>query len=284
MTGALPNLLILGAMKCATTTLHHALAEHPDVFMARDKELNFFLEDRNWRRGLTWYAAQFEARARVRGESSPNYSKATLHKGVAERIAATLPETRLIYSVRDPVRRAVSHYRHNVLDGRESRTLREALLVHPERNHYLQCSRYHQQLAPYLRHFPRRQLRLVVVEELKGDFQGEMSRLYDFLEIDPHPAHSQETRRLHRTAAKRRKTPLRAWLGSRRGATRLRRASPKPIYELFDRLTTRQWESEPVDPALGAEIAATLREDAERFRETFDLELPWSTFAGEGAP
>ncbi len=40
--GALPNLIVVGAMKCATTALHRCLDAHPDVAVSEPKELNFF--------------------------------------------------------------------------------------------------------------------------------------------------------------------------------------------------------------------------------------------------
>src|SRR4051794_25988719 len=65
----LPNLLVIGAAKCGTTSLHEYLALHPDIAMSAKKELNFFTRD-DWRDAVDWYDAQFPE-APVRGESSP---------------------------------------------------------------------------------------------------------------------------------------------------------------------------------------------------------------------
>jgi hypothetical protein len=67
----LPNLIIIGAPKCGTTSLHHYLSLHPQISMSREKELNFFIAERNWSKGIAWYAAQFAADNKVRGEASP---------------------------------------------------------------------------------------------------------------------------------------------------------------------------------------------------------------------
>jgi hypothetical protein len=67
--GALPNLIVIGAQKCGTSVLHYYLSLHPEVSMSRPKELNFFIEERNWPRGVDWYKQQFDADARVRGEA-----------------------------------------------------------------------------------------------------------------------------------------------------------------------------------------------------------------------
>ncbi len=67
--------------------------------MSRTKELNFFVADRNWTRGLSWYRSNFRARARVYGEASPSYTDYPLNPGVAERMAAVNPGAHLVYIV-----------------------------------------------------------------------------------------------------------------------------------------------------------------------------------------
>ena len=82
----LPNLVVIGAQKCGTSGLHYQLSLHPEIWMSRPKELNFFIEERNWSRGQDWYRHCFDARAKVRGESSPNYTAYPQHLGVPERM------------------------------------------------------------------------------------------------------------------------------------------------------------------------------------------------------
>src|SRR5689334_9595383 len=100
--GALPNVIVIGGLKCGTTSLHHYLNLHPEIEMSRPKELNFFVEELNWDLGPDWYAAHFNASAPVRGETSPHYTARPRYDGVAERMRATLDDARLIYMVRDP--------------------------------------------------------------------------------------------------------------------------------------------------------------------------------------
>jgi hypothetical protein len=71
---ALPNLIIVGGLKCGTTSIHHYLGLHPQVQMSKPKELNFFVEHLNWDLGLDWYRGRFDERFPVRGESSPHYT------------------------------------------------------------------------------------------------------------------------------------------------------------------------------------------------------------------
>ena len=82
----LPNLIIIGGLKCGTTSIHHYLGLHPEIQMSKPKELNFFVEELNWDLGLDWYASRFDDRFKVRGESSPHYTNLPRFDGVAERI------------------------------------------------------------------------------------------------------------------------------------------------------------------------------------------------------
>src|SRR5262245_44551346 len=83
---AMPNLLIIGGLKCGTTSIHHSLGLHPESHMSKPKELNFFVEEMNWDLGLDWYASRFDDRFAVRGESSPHYTNLPRFNGVPERI------------------------------------------------------------------------------------------------------------------------------------------------------------------------------------------------------
>jgi hypothetical protein len=180
--GALPNLVLIGGLKCGTTSLHHYLNLHPDVEMSRPKELNFFIEEMNWSLGPDWYAGHFPAGARVRGETSPHYTNRPRLAGVAERMAELIPDARLVYSVRDPIDRLLSHYLHNAGGGYDDRSLEEVLA--DEDSAYFDRSRYAFQLEPYLQAFGAERVQIVSSEELKGDRAGTMRRLFEFLGVD----------------------------------------------------------------------------------------------------
>lgn len=199
--GALPNLIVIGAMKCATTAVHRYLDLHPEIAMSEPKELNFFTgpphrrdepaarSAGNWHRGVGWYAAQFRPSAPVRGEASPGYTSPSFPEA-AERMARIVPEVRLVYLVRDPVERAVSQYLHHRAEGTERRPIAEALLD-PE-SQYLQRSRYHARLEPYLARFPRERIFICSQEELLANQRATLRELYRFAGVDDSfwsPAH-----------------------------------------------------------------------------------------------
>ena len=71
VAGALPNLIVIGGLKCGTTSLHHYLNLHPEVAMSRPKELNFFVAELNWELGPEWYASHFDRRRRFAARARP---------------------------------------------------------------------------------------------------------------------------------------------------------------------------------------------------------------------
>jgi hypothetical protein len=182
--GALPNLVVIGGLKCGTTSLHHYLNLHPEVAMSRPKELNFFVAELNWELGTEWYASHFDRAAAVRGESSPHYTNLPRFAGVAERMAEVLgDDARLIYMVRDPIDRMLSHYLHNVGGGYESRPLEQAL-TDPE-SAYVTRSRYAMQARPYLDRFGAERVLIVSREELAKESEQTMRRVFEFAGVDP---------------------------------------------------------------------------------------------------
>jgi hypothetical protein len=182
--GALPNLIIIGGLKCGTTSLHHYLNLHPEIEMSRPKELNFFVSELNWPLGSDWYAGHFDPDARIRGESSPHYTNRPSFEGVVERMQEVLgSDIRLVYVVRDPIERMLSHYLHNVGGGYEDRTLVDALS--DPGSSYVARSRYFFQLEPYLERFGADSVSIVGREELKADRPATMRRTFEFLGVDP---------------------------------------------------------------------------------------------------
>lgn len=175
----LPSLIVVGAMKSGTTTLHHYLDAHPDVFVPPIKEVNFFVAEHNWSRGVAWYRRQYRRMGgRVGADVSPDYAKHPHYGGVPERLARTLPHAVIGYLVRDPVQRIGSMFRHQVAMGREHRSIDEAVLDDP---HYLETSSYAMQLEQYLAHFPRSQIRVVPSQRLRTDPLGAVGELTDAL-------------------------------------------------------------------------------------------------------
>ncbi len=127
-TNPMPDFVIIGAQKGGTTFLYHLLIQHPLVKPAVRKEVHFF--DRHFEKGIEWYRQSFPdpkwkgGRKIITGEASPSY---LIHPLVAERMAETVPQARLIVILRNPVDRAFSHYQMQVKRGQEPRAFEEVV-------------------------------------------------------------------------------------------------------------------------------------------------------------
>jgi hypothetical protein len=179
----LPHFIVVGAMKCGTTTLRQLLRRHPRIFMP-PREIFFFAiddleqhagaltsEDGRWRvhdfdrdrdEYLRWYARFFDEAApgQILGEGSTTYMPSV--KAPA-RIAELLPDARLIFMLRDPVERTYSQYWHLVRAGATAESFESLLRRAPAT--VLQRSCYKAQIERYLSLFPREQLKFVIFED-----------------------------------------------------------------------------------------------------------------------
>jgi hypothetical protein len=276
--GALPNLIVIGAQKCGTSGLHYHLSLHPDVSMSKPKELNFFIEERAWPRGVDWYKRHFDARATVRGEASPNYTAYPQHLGVPERIHSLVPDVRMIYMLRDPLDRIAAHWVHNFAKRREKGDLKSTL-SHPNTS-YLVRSQYHMQLQQFLRHFPKEQIMVIDQADLRERRSELLREIFEFVGADPDFSHPGFERERHATS---RKTRASRWAVRMEQMSKSRAGRvlpPKVWFAIDERLPMRKPIERPdVREALGPEALRALREDAERLRELTGRDFPgWSIF------
>lgn len=264
----LPHFIVIGAMKCGTTTLFRHLGKHPEIGLSKDKETDFFLAEQNFARGFGWYGDQFRPGARVYGEASPNYTKCNEFPGVPARIRRHLPDAALIYMVRDPVDRFVSQYLHHMNSG-EIDIPPNRLLETSVGRHYLDCSRYHRQLSAYLEYFPRNQILVLGLDELQRDAATLLRRTFDFLDVDP----AVEVNGLdekHNRGADLRRMP--GWYFAARRSPLLRNVKRRLPNALQQAVTTRiARDARRSLPQVGDSLRAALREalaeDAAAFRK-----------------
>jgi len=198
MSPPLPNFLIVGAMKSGTTSLANWIARHPQGYLAPGKEIHFFDVDEKWELGLDWYRGFFAGAdgAAAVGEGTPRYM--FLARAV-ERMAATVPDAKLIVGLRDPVGRAVSHWQHACYRaGRERRSFEESVrheLTLPVdfecesiNGAYLARGYYARQLERLERHYPRERIHVLLFEDMQADAAGVFAGVCEFLGIDAvHP-------------------------------------------------------------------------------------------------
>lgn len=217
-----PSFIMIGASRAGTTTLFRALTDHPNVLRPTvNKGVRYF--DLNYYRPRSWYYAHFPLRRlaerggvpRITFEASGYYS---FHPAAVPRMAAELPDVRVVMMLRDPVERAYSAWKHESARGFEWETFERALELEDERligeearmladptyesfchRHQSHRSRgeYATQIARVLEHFPAEQLHVVESERFFERPAAEYSRLLQFLGLpeDPKAAFAQHNAR-----------------------------------------------------------------------------------------
>lgn len=175
-----PDFIIIGAMKSATSSLHVQLASHRGIYMSELKEPNFFSDDHQYRRGVDWYSSLFAGAQEgdLCGESSTHYTKLPDHSETIPRMKALLPNVRLVYVMRHPIDRLVSHYVHQWTQNVIRCDINEALDRYPELINY---SRYSYQLEPYLEAYGRASVLSVFFAAVERQPQRELERIARFI-------------------------------------------------------------------------------------------------------
>lgn len=188
-----PNLFLIGSHKAGTTSLHRYLALHPAVFMCEPKEpcyfaerhvLDFKVREELWgRNGENYYCRLFEngRGCTIVGEASTVYTMLPTVRGVAERLHKFNPNAKLVYLMRDPVQRTISHYWHDVKRLRESRPLLTALR---EVSRYTDVSYYAMQVKPYFSLFGRERVYTLTFEDLVANPASVLRDLFGWLGVE----------------------------------------------------------------------------------------------------
>jgi len=221
-------LLIIGAMKCGTTTLYETLSKHPQISSCLIKESGFFAFDEIFERGFSWYEKQFNfdsSRHAYALEASTDYTKFPYCNSTSEKLAASKPrQFKLIYVIRNPLRRIESHARHAQFNKKE---IGQQPSERPDHSLdfgispvSLAMSDYALQLDQYESYFDQGDLLLVTLEDLSRQPSLVLRQICEFLGIHVLP-NSSNFYKVNTTNNMRRPHPLWEALASSRFAVAL---------------------------------------------------------------
>jgi hypothetical protein len=216
------------------------------------KEIHFF--DRRWDNGLAWYGHRFDGYAgqRAVGEATPTYMTDPV---ALSRMGEIIPEARLLAILRDPVERAYSHYWMEHVRGRDDRTFAEAVADEAEgrgETDYVARGRYATQLDQVVAVFPRDQLKVVLLDDLRDRPESTYAEVCRFLGVS-------ETHHPPRLDAR-----VNRFVAFRSMRVRdLRRRVPKALRarRIVGRLNAIEGEYPPIDPTVAAPLRERFAED-----------------------
>jgi hypothetical protein len=180
----LPDFIIIGAAKAATTWIVHQLQQNPAIFLP-GPEPHFF--SRCFESGLDSYARWFDdaSPAQIVGEKSADY---LAHPLAAQRIADCLPDVRLVVQLRNPVERAYSDYCMLYRRGTVTAPPEAYLKRGGEQARFLEDGLYHRHLQRFTALFPRERLSLLLHEDIKRAPEAVIADMCDYLGVATHIA------------------------------------------------------------------------------------------------
>jgi hypothetical protein len=278
-----PDFLVLGAPKTATTTVHRWLEPHPDVFVPEGKELHFF--DVHWAKGLASYASVFGGAevGQIAGEVAASYFA---HPHAPDRIAESLPEVRCVALLRDPADRAWSHYwmqqaKWAVTEPFEEMMRRQmADPGYTKRGHarYLDEGRYATHLTRWESLIGRERLLVLLTDDIRERPADIYRELCGFIGVAPGEPPASVGRRFNVTEPVRSPRVRRAMMRAHVG-----KWLPGPVVTRMDRMN--RLPAPPAMPdALRAELVAWYQPELDGLSAWLERPLPqaWTAIARNG--
>jgi hypothetical protein len=205
-----PDFIIAGYQKCGTTALWKNLQQHPQIYMAsREKdgmkkfpEIDFFCDwsSSTFDLGIDWYRSLFKE-GYVCGEKSPSYAYNV------ESVKEYLPDVKIILSVRNPVDRAFSAFNFykgmlpksgewgetNKTPWKPDRTFLHNFI---DNDVFKKTGQYVNSIRRFYKHFPSKNIHIIIHEKLVNDYQKEYNKIFNFLSLDSIPI---TNRTIHKT-------------------------------------------------------------------------------------
>jgi hypothetical protein len=261
-----PTYLVIGAAKCGTTSLCHGLGAHPDVFMSRPREIHYFGRN-DPAKTLEWYEAHFDPAIGYSavGEGSTSYTHPDIIRACAGEISELIPKARLIYMVRNPLQRLESDWKMRRHEGWAGPSLHEEVTI---QDSLVSHGRYWQNLSVYREHFPDEQILVLFLEDFARDQEAELTRCFTHIGVEPQAASAGQPRVMNESRSFRKDLALARWIRRSGLVADLRRAVPRPLFDLAKVALTRPDRySVDWDPDIRRHVLEELAEDSRRLLE-----------------
>ena len=182
--------IIIGAIKCGTTSFFNYLSQHPDICACSKKEAKFF--NNQFHKGFDYYRSLWQwdpATHKVALEATPGYTRYTQRnpRNAAENIRAVMDldpslSFKFIYIVRDPIERIESHYNHAQQMFSNTKIQSADGGIDDE---LIEITQYATQIEEYYQRFPAASVLLLNFEDVKQNPRDTLRRVCEFLEVDP---------------------------------------------------------------------------------------------------
>lgn len=168
--------IIIGSMKCGTTSMFRYLIQHPEISGSNPKEPQFFSDPKKYSLGMDSYLTYWKDKnSSILLEGSPNYTKYPAFSGAPEAINSYDIHPLFIYLVRNPFDRIISHYNHKVRANDPCDILDK---------HLINTSDYYLQLEQYKPFFPAENIMVVDFDEFRNRTDVVVNKIFEFLGLN----------------------------------------------------------------------------------------------------
>ena len=168
--------MIIGAMKCGTSSLYDYLCGHPEICPSITKEPEFFSENQGHGVDVATYSDLFSFNNSIHKytlDGSTGYTKYPTEMNVSKNIFDYGISPKLIYIIRNPFDRITSHFNFMQRDDEWKLDIVD--------NHLISTCNYFLQLEQYKRYFPINDILILDFDDLKNDPSSLLKNIYDFL-------------------------------------------------------------------------------------------------------
>jgi len=270
----LPSIIGIGAQRSGTTWIYEMLKAHPEVDMSPEKEVNFF--NYHYHNGIGWYEKFFSGcdKNKKTGEYSPTYLS---YDQVPERIYRTVPDARLIISLRNPVDQIYSRYLYRVNRQRYDRSFEDAL---KEDSSLIEDAFYYKHIKKILERFDRKQILILIYDDLIDDASAFLQSIYRFLNIDINFVPANLYTKIHVSRIPKSRSAeyfmlfVRGLFRQFRLFSAVEKLKEKGIDRWFKQLNTKDDITlQKIDPDLRSDLNNTFLEDIQKIASLLDRDL-----------
>ncbi len=203
MAIAKPNFFVVGAPKSGTTSVYIYLSQHPQVFVPRKKELNYFCTDLHFNYPLLSEQQFMSYYEGVKDESAIGEISVwnLFSKDAAQKIFDFNPESKIIIMLRNPVEMMYVLHSNHLYSGNETITdFKDALEAEEARMkgaqipknircpkeglQYRDVAKYAEQVERFFKTFGRENVKVILFDDFIGETEKSFKEILTYLKVD----------------------------------------------------------------------------------------------------
>jgi hypothetical protein len=236
--------------------------------MSKPKELHFYDDLSTLSREQ--YLSHFQQKNKVIGTTPQSYTKAHHKdfKNIPEKVFNDTPDVKLIYIVRDPFERMLSHVLENHYGDSPERSKNNM-----DTDHYWKTSLYYYQISEYLKFFEKSQIHVLTLEDLKENRLKELNKIFSFLGLKELTDNNQFNYVKNDASSKQIPNFIKSQYWFRIMQKANKNLAEKIAYKLANSVYKKYLKKPELSEIINQDIVDTVKKDALEFKKTFNIDI-----------